>query len=51
LKKTEYYGFLWVYKNVISNNLVPAEEDQGEPMVAMKLSEDDNQSFNWIAFQ
>lgn len=39
------------YKNVISNNLVPAEEDQGEPMVAMKLSQDDNKSFNWIAVQ
>ena len=38
------------YKNVVSNNIIPAEEGEGAPMVAMKLSPDDNTLFNWIAF-
>jgi len=39
------------YKNVVSNNIIPPEEGEGEPMVAMKLSNDDSTPFNWFAFQ
>jgi len=39
------------YKNVVSNNIVAPEDPEDTPTVAMKLSNDDNRSFNWIAVQ
>jgi hypothetical protein len=39
------------YKNVVSNNIIESEDPEDTQKVAMKLSNDDNRSFNWIAFQ
>jgi hypothetical protein len=36
---------------VISNNIAPPEEGQDEQPSVTQLSQDDNKSFNWIAFQ
>ena len=40
-----------LYSVTVSNNIVAPEDPEDTPMVAMKLSNDDNRSFNWIAVQ